>query len=74
MSSTVFAALLDEKIRSFIASYNETSQRWMGNGRTIWITDAHREGKRFVVRADEALTAYRYFLLANRNSTARICV
>jgi hypothetical protein len=22
------------------------------NGRTIWITDAHREGMRFVVRAD----------------------
>jgi hypothetical protein len=28
-------------------------------GRTIWITDAHRDnGKRFVVRADEKLTAY----------------
>jgi len=27
-------------------------------GRTIWITDAHREGKRFVVRADEILTAF----------------
>jgi hypothetical protein len=28
------------------------------NGRTIWITDAHRgDGKRFVVRADEKLTA-----------------
>jgi len=27
-------------------------------GRTIWITDAHRDdGKRFVVRADEKLTA-----------------
>jgi hypothetical protein len=23
------------------------------NGRTIWIADAHRGGKRFVVRADE---------------------
>jgi len=31
----------------------------MGNGRTIWIADAHRgEGKRFVVRADETLTAF----------------
>ena len=30
-----------------------------GNGRTIWITDAHRDdGKRFVVRADEKLTAF----------------
>ncbi|HEU5247118.1 MAG TPA: hypothetical protein VFU09_08525 [Candidatus Udaeobacter sp.] len=29
------------------------------NGQTIWITDAHRDdGKRFVVRADEKLTAF----------------
>ena len=29
------------------------------NGRTIWIVDAHREdGKRFVARADEKLTAF----------------
>jgi hypothetical protein len=27
-------------------------------GRTVWIVDAHREGKRFVVRADEKLTAF----------------
>ena len=28
-------------------------------GRTIWITDAHRDdGKRFLVRADEKLTAF----------------
>ena len=27
-------------------------------GRTIWIVDAHRDGKRFVVRADEILTAF----------------
>src|SRR5438093_12197847 len=26
-------------------------------GRTVWIVDAHREGKRFVVHADEKLTA-----------------
>jgi hypothetical protein len=26
-------------------------------GRTIWIADAHRGGRRFVVRADEKLTA-----------------
>ena len=24
----------------------------------IWIADAHRDGKRFVVRADEKLTAF----------------
>jgi hypothetical protein len=29
------------------------------NGRTIWIVDARRDdGKRFVVRADELLTAF----------------
>jgi hypothetical protein len=29
------------------------------NGRAIWIADAHRgDGKRFVVRADEKLTAF----------------
>jgi len=31
----------------------------MGNGRTIWIADAHcDDGKCFVVRADEKLTAF----------------
>jgi hypothetical protein len=29
------------------------------NGQTIWIVDAHRDnGKRFVVRSDEKLTAF----------------
>jgi hypothetical protein len=29
------------------------------NGRTIWIVDAHRgDGKRFIVRADQKLTAF----------------
>jgi hypothetical protein len=29
------------------------------NGRTFWIVDAHRgDGKRFIVRADEKLTAF----------------
>jgi hypothetical protein len=27
-------------------------------GRTIWIVDAHSGGKRFVVHADEKLTAF----------------
>ena len=27
-------------------------------GRTIWIVDAHYDGKRFIVRADEILTAF----------------
>ena len=29
-----------------------------GNGRTVWIVDAHRDGKCFLVRADEKLTAF----------------
>jgi hypothetical protein len=28
------------------------------NGRAIWIADAHRERKRFVVRAHQKLTAF----------------
>jgi hypothetical protein len=28
------------------------------NRRTIWIADAHRDGQRFMVRADEKLTAF----------------
>ena len=36
-------------------------------GRTIWIADAHRDdGKRFVVRADEKLTAFLELELAIR--------
>jgi hypothetical protein len=27
-------------------------------GRTIFVADAHRDGQRFVVRADEKLTAF----------------
>jgi len=34
-------------------------QPWIGERRTIWVTDAHRDdGKRFIVRADEKLTAF----------------
>jgi hypothetical protein len=36
-------------------------------GRTIWIADAHRgDGKRFVVHADEKLTAFNELELAIR--------
>jgi len=28
------------------------------DGRTIWIVDAHGYGKRFIIRADEILTAF----------------
>jgi len=39
------------------------------NGRTIWITDAHRDdGKRFVVKADEKLTAF-----LELESAIRVC-
>jgi hypothetical protein len=38
-------------------------------GRTIWIADAHRDdGKRFVVRADEKLTAFVELEAATRGS------
>jgi hypothetical protein len=38
------------------------------NGRTIWIADAHRDdGKRFVVRADEKLTAFMELERVTRN-------
>jgi len=38
------------------------------NRRTIWIADAHRgDGKRFVVRADEKLTAFVELESAVRN-------
>jgi hypothetical protein len=40
--------------------------------RTIWIVDAHRDGKRFVVRADEILTAFLGLESAIRSSTASI--
>jgi hypothetical protein len=32
--------------------------RPLSTRRTIWILNAHRDGKRFVVRADEMLTAF----------------
>jgi len=53
------------------------------NGRTIWIADAHRgDGKRFVVRADEKLTAFLELesaipfqkLEAQRSTVAERCV
>ena len=39
------------------------------SGRTIWIVDAHRDdGKRFVVRADEKLTAFMELESATREA------
>jgi hypothetical protein len=37
--------------------------------RTIWIADAHREGQRFIVRADELLTAFLELESSIRSST-----
>jgi hypothetical protein len=40
-------------------------------GRTIWIVDAHRDdGKRFIVRADEKLTAFLELEAAIRTGAA----
>ena len=50
-----------------IIAYNLSKAGWSwgcvsainANGQTIWIPDAHRDdGKRFVVRTDEKLTAF----------------
>src|SRR5438874_11774279 len=41
------------------------------HGRTIWIADAHRDGKRFVVRSDEKLTALLELESAIQDSRAR---
>ena len=39
------------------------------NGQTIWIVDAHRDdGKRFVVHADEVLTAFMELESANQHA------
>jgi hypothetical protein len=38
-------------------------------GRTIWIVDAHGYGKRFIVRADEKLTAFMKLESAIRSAT-----
>jgi hypothetical protein len=41
------------------------------SGKTIWIADAHRDdGKRFVVRADEKLTAFLELESATRKPNA----
>ena len=41
-------------------------------GRTIWIADAHGYGKRFIVRADEKLTAFVELESAIRSAIAEL--
>jgi hypothetical protein len=44
------------------------------NGLTIWIADAHRgDGKRFVVHADELLTAFMELEAAIRGDVLGLC-
>ncbi|HMF46079.1 MAG TPA: hypothetical protein VKE29_05360 [Candidatus Udaeobacter sp.] len=38
-------------------------------GRTTWIVDAHRDGKRFIVRTHEKLTAFLELELENAYSS-----
>ena len=46
------------------------SQRLISNGRTIWIIDAYRDdGKRFVVHAEEKLTAFLELEAATRSKS-----
>ena len=42
-------------------------------GRTIWIVDAHRYGKRFIVRADELLTAFLRLEAAIHVTSVELC-
>jgi hypothetical protein len=45
--------------RTSFVDFNNAYEAIDSSGRTIWITDAHRDnGKRFVVHADEKLTVF----------------
>jgi len=64
--TTLAAAVFYPKMdRAVVSLLSKAGWSWgcvsavVSNGRTIWVADAHREvGKRFVVRADEKLTAF----------------
>jgi hypothetical protein len=53
-----------ESRRSIADNLSEIGWSWGcvtaidSEGRTIWIVDAHGHGKRFIVRAEEILTAF----------------
>jgi len=42
-------------------------------GRMVWIVDAHRDGKRFIVRADEKLTGFLKLESAIRKIVLTLC-
>ena len=51
-----------QSISAFVAgSLPENTASWQAvdsQGQTIWVADAHREGKRYIVRTDEVLIAF----------------
>ena len=47
------------RISAKLVGVGAASQPWDSNGQTIFVADAHRgDGKRFIVRADQKLTAF----------------
>ena len=64
--TTLAAAVFYPKVdRAVVSLLSKADWSWSyvstvdSRGRTIWIVDAHRDpGKRFVVRAEEKLTAF----------------
>jgi hypothetical protein len=64
----------------FIANLSKADRSWGcvsgvdSNGRTIFVADAHRDGgKRFVVHADEKLTAFMELQAAIRLGRLQVC-
>jgi hypothetical protein len=67
-------ALPDHQKGNGVAFLERRSWGWVSavdsKGRTIWIVDAHRgDRKRFVVRADEKLTAFLELQRITRNGS-----
>jgi len=58
----LFLPIFQKQLEVFRSAEDNTLRRCHAidsNGRTIWIADAHRDdGKRFVARAGEKLTAF----------------
>jgi hypothetical protein len=52
----------------------KASRFQIGLERTIWIVDAYRDGKRFIVRADEMLTAFLELQRAIHEFAVSLCV